>query len=227
MVSLKVTINPEFDDQSPGAAGKIILRGQRDTLVGLLGVDEAVYAISKRDLLTKAKVFNTFNKHDLGCGAGGGLNTDSVLNNAGVVLATDKYSPPLDRSSSCVEKKRQKRDIGSDILSAYTGIERECCALGMNHDTRGRSCEDRTNIVVRYLKGGHKNCSRAFLGCCLEALERGFTEMKVDEQTGRSGRPLVPEIDFIPINEEHIFEKDLFLRTDFKEVWIFQDVTIR
>lgn len=49
-------MTPEFSVKEPGNNGKIIIQGTKSTTVGLLGVDEAVYALSKRDLLTKAKV---------------------------------------------------------------------------------------------------------------------------------------------------------------------------
>ncbi|KFM82087.1 Complement C3, partial [Stegodyphus mimosarum] len=209
----EVTIETEFDDLAPGANGKITINGETDTLVGLLGIDEAVYALSKGDLLTKDKVFSAFDKHDLGCGTGGGLNTDSLLSNAGIILATNKYSPPQDTSSSCSQKKRRKRDLTSAILSSYSGTDKECCLLGMNYDIHNRSCENRTDTVIRYLKGRHEHCSKAFLDCCLE------TEPFEKD-------PYVPGSSFIPFDEEHIFEKNLFFRADFKEVWIFQDIAI-
>ncbi|XP_035209021.1 ophiophagus venom factor-like [Stegodyphus dumicola] len=211
----EVTIETEFHDVSPGANGKIRINSKGDTLVGLLGIDEAVYALSKGDLLTKDKVFNAFEKHDSGCGAGGGVNINSILSNAGIILATNKYSPPQDTSLSCNEKKRRKRDITADILSSYSGKEKDCCLLGMNNDIYNRSCENRTDIVIRYLQGKHENCSKAFLKCCLE-----------EEPSYREDEPYVPGSNFIERHQEHIFEKNLFFRSDFKEVWIFKDIAI-
>ncbi|KAF8771863.1 A.superbus venom factor 1 like protein [Argiope bruennichi] len=224
----EVSITPEFEAKEPGGVGVINIRGTKDTLVGLLGVDEAVYAVLKKDLLTKSKVFKTMAKHDLGCGPGGGLNTDSVLDKAGVVIATNKYTPKPG-SSSCVAIKRKRRAVADEIMSRYTGLEKECCALGLNHDPRNRNCEDRTNIVIRYLQGEYQNCSRAFLECCLYGKENGFKDMKL-MRTGlnlaRAGGAREEAPEFIPISEEDFYERQLIVRRDFRETWFFEDKTI-
>lgn len=57
MFVLQVSIHSEYSIPEPGLSGKIIIRGNtQGTYVGLLGVDEAVYALSKKDILTKANV---------------------------------------------------------------------------------------------------------------------------------------------------------------------------
>ncbi|GBM70646.1 Complement C3 [Araneus ventricosus] len=224
----EVSITPEFEAKEPGGVGVINIRGTKDTLVGLLGVDEAVYALSKKDLLTKSKVFKSMAKHDLGCGPGGGLTTDAVLDKAGIVIATNKYTPKPG-SSSCVAIKRRRREVASEITSQYTGLEKECCALGLNHDPHNRNCEDRTNVVIRYLQGEHQNCSRAFLECCLYGKENGFKDMKLMRtglNLGRAGGVGEEAPEFIPISEEDFYEKQLTVRRDFRETWFFEDKTI-
>ncbi|XP_054715979.1 ophiophagus venom factor-like [Uloborus diversus] len=224
----EVSLQTDFpEDAPPGDAGKIILKGTRSTLVGLLGVDEAVYALSKKDLLTKDKMFEAFSRHDLGCGPGGGLNTNVVLANTGVLMSTNFYSPGQS-ISSCAEVKRRKREIASEITSSYTGMERQCCTLGIKRDNYGRTCEQRTAIVQRYLGRHHEECSRAFLRCCLDAKDRISARSRVAVVTslGRMGGFGEEEMDFVSIDEEEDVEKDVLVRRDFKETWIFHDITI-
>ncbi|XP_071043014.1 A.superbus venom factor 1 [Parasteatoda tepidariorum] len=224
----EVSIVPEFDVKEPGNNGKIVIRGTKATLVGLLGVDEAVYALSKKDLLTRSKVFKELAKHDLGCGPGGGIDSDKVLANAGLIMASNVHNPSS-TTSSCVAIKRRKREIGSEILSDYSGLAKECCSLGMSHDSQNRDCETRTNIVVRQLKGEHSNCSRAFLECCQKAKERGFTEMKAMKagmHLARMGAIGIDEPNFVSLDEEEFFEKGLMVRSDFRETWFAEDIII-
>ncbi|GFT49548.1 a.superbus venom factor 1 [Nephila pilipes] len=221
----EVTIEPVFETTEPGRTGTIHYKGTKSTLVGILGVDKAVYALSEKDVLTRSKVFKTMAKHDLGCGPGGGVTTDTVLGNAGILIATSKYTP-TPGTSSCVAIKRRKREIASEILSEYEGMEKQCCALGLNKDQYNRECETRTNILTRYLKGEHENCSRVFLRCCLYGKEHGFKDMKL-MRTGlnlaRMGGVAQDEVKFISEDEEEMFEQHATVRTDFRETIFFED----
>ncbi|GIY66063.1 complement C3 [Caerostris extrusa] len=224
----KVTIEPQFELKEPGRAGVIHIKGTKDTMVGLLGVDEAVYALSKKDLLTKSKVFKTMAKHDLGCGPGGGLTTDDVFAKAGVLVATTKYSPKPG-ASSCIAVKRRKRAVANEILTQYTGLDKQCCALGLSHDQHNRNCEERTNVVTRYLQGNHENCSRAFLECCLYGKENGFTDMKLMRSgfnLARSGGVGGEDVQFISEEDKDFFEKQVTVRSDFRETWFFVDIPV-
>lgn len=226
--SAQVSVTPEFSVKEPGNNGKFIIRGTKSTSVGLLGVDEAVYALSKKDLLTKAKVFNRLAAHDLGCGPGGGLTANSVLSNAGITLGTDVFSPS--ESHSCIEIKRKKREAAIDIVKTYELKDRQCCSLGISRDQYGRTCQERTNVVVKYLNGEHQSCAKAFLECCKYAVENGLEDMKLMRKAhismGRMGGQNIGQPEFIETELEEDFEKQLTVRKDFRETWIYEDITI-
>ncbi|GFW56940.1 a.superbus venom factor 1 [Trichonephila clavipes] len=221
----EVFIEPRFEATEPGRTGSIHFTGRKSTLIGILGVDKAVYALSEKDVLTRSKVFKTMAKHDLGCGPGGGVTTETVLGNSGILIATNKYTPKPG-ASSCVAIKRRKREIASEILSKYEGTDNLCCALGLNKDRYNRNCETRTNILTRYFQGKHQNCSRIFLECCLYGKEHGFTDMKL-MRTGmnlaRMGGVQVDDVKFISEEEEEMFEQHATVRTDFRETIFFED----
>nr|BAK64109.1 complement component 3-1 [Hasarius adansoni] len=224
---VQVAVTPEFGEKEPGNNGKIVIRGTKGTYVGLLGVDEAVYALSKKDILTKAKVFNKLATHDLGCGPGGGITVNSVLGNAGVTIGTRVFSPT--ESHSCVEIKRRKREAAMDIVKTYMGTDRYCCSLGLSEDKYRRTCQERSNVVQKYLDGEYPTCAKAFMECCIYGLRNGLADMKVMRQgiaLGRMGGENLEEPEFIDAEFEEDFEKQLTVRKDFRETWIYEDVTI-
>ncbi|GFW56835.1 HTH_Tnp_Tc3_2 domain-containing protein [Trichonephila clavipes] len=51
----EVFIEPKFETTEPGRTGFIHFTGTKSTLFGILGVDKAVYALSEKDVLTRAK----------------------------------------------------------------------------------------------------------------------------------------------------------------------------
>ncbi|GFR30612.1 complement C3 [Trichonephila clavata] len=221
----EVFIEPKFEAAEPGRTGFIHYTGKKSTLFGISGIDTAVYALSEKDVLTRAKIFKAMAKHDLGCGPGGGITTETVLGNSGILIASNKYTPKPGESS-CVAIKRRKRAIASEILSKYEGSDNLCCALGLNKDRYNRNCETRTNILTRYFEGKHENCSRIFLECCLYGKEHGFTDMKL-MRTGmnlaRMGGASADDIKFFSEDEEDVFEQDATVRRDFRETIFFED----
>ncbi|KAF8771903.1 A.superbus venom factor 1 like protein [Argiope bruennichi] len=117
----KVSLTPDSEWAEPGSYNAFNIRGKQNTVVGLFVVDEAVYTMSKKDLLTKSKIFETMRKHDQGCGPGGGLTTDAVLDKAGIMIATNKYTPNQG-SSSCTTIKREiadERAFSRDAINRY------------------------------------------------------------------------------------------------------------
>nr|BAK64110.1 complement component 3-2 [Hasarius adansoni] len=229
----EVTIHPEYSIQEPGNAGKIIIRGNsKGTFVGLLGVDEAVYALSKKDILTKAKIFKRLASHDLGCGPGGGLTINDVLGKAGIILGTNVYAPS--HSYSCNDRrKRWKRDLQWDIVEMYKGFEKECCSLGLESDTYGRSCKERSNAVEHYLidEEEYINCSTIFLDCCLYKQRIELDSWRNEKMRSYMivGKAFEDDdiglIDIDPELEDDM-ERKSTRRTYFPETWIFEDLTI-
>uniref|UniRef100_T1E175 Putative complement component n=1 Tax=Cupiennius salei TaxID=6928 RepID=T1E175_CUPSA len=231
--SSEVTIDPLFNEKEPGSNGKIIIRGTKDTSVGLLGVDEAVYALSKKDLLTKAKVFDRLGSHDLGCGPGGGVNVNAVLGKAGITVATNKFSPS--HAHSCVEIKRRKREVAQEITRAFNEKDKQCCTLGLERDTYGRTCEEREHIIKK-LDEIYSNCSAVFMDCCLNGRDKDLTDLKAMSvahrrqgtiATGRvRGEQNFDEPEFIDADLEEEFEKQTTVRKDFRETWIYENMIV-
>lgn len=232
----EVVLEPDFPNKEPGSNGKIIIRGFKNTLVGLLAVDEAVYALRNKDLLTKSKMFKTMATHDLGCGPGGGRTTSIVMGNAGVVLMTSAFTPPANLLAvpACEEKARRKREIASEIAQNYTGREKECCRLGLMKHSSGLNCYDRAAIVQRFEQDLETaNCSAAFLVCCLnnedrKAVIRNGLSAGVDETASRErvGADFIDELEFIDIADEAETEGLVAVRSDFRETWIFDEKII-
>lgn len=228
----EVVLEPVFPNREPGSNGKIVIRGFKNTLVGLLAVDEAVYALRNKDLLTKSKMFKTIESHDLGCGPGGGSSTNTVMGNAGVVLMTSAFTPPPDLLTvpPCEQKNRRRREIVSEMSQNYTGKERECCRLGLMKHHSDLNCFDRADIVQRFEPDTSTvNCSAAFLECCLSN-EGRVTGIKVGltatANRERIAGEFVDELEFIDVADEADTEKDVLERSDFRETWIFDDKII-
>lgn len=226
--SAEVQIDPQYSIKEPGHNGKIIIRGTKGTYVGVIGVDEAVYALSKTDLLTKVKVFERLASHDLGCGPGGGLTVADVLAKAGISLGTNAFLPSP--SYSCEERKRKKREIFMDIEDLYSGFERLCCTLGLEQDIYHRSCEERAGIVEQYIKEvEYVNCTAVFKQCCTY-IERNRVNDLLEQKVYRLsvGKSFEDDIELMEIDSEleDSFESRNVIRSLFKETWLFQDTVI-
>ncbi|KAL1432394.1 hypothetical protein MTO96_013153 [Rhipicephalus appendiculatus] len=133
----------------PMALETVVVTGTPGTLVGLLGVDQALYLLRKKDLLTRDTLFQSLDSKDLGCGAGGGVDAAEGLSSSGVVLLTQNYASNTLRSDiSCHEHRRRKREAANNIL-------------------------EEVDILKKYMELGNPNikqdCIDAFKRCCLLA----------------------------------------------------------
>ncbi|KAH8019324.1 hypothetical protein HPB51_018935 [Rhipicephalus microplus] len=134
------------------ASETVVVTGTPGTHVGLLGVDQALYLLRKKDLLTRDTLFQSLDSKDLGCGAGGGVDAAEALSSAGVVLLTEKYVSNTLRSVEEYEDETL----------------RMCCFRGQRKDKLLRSCDDRVDILKKYMELGNPNIKQD----CVDAFKR-------------------------------------------------------
>src|SRR5207253_10479336 len=122
--SLQIEEKSSNREHSPGSNVTFLIQGNLGDSIGLIGVDEAVYVLRNKDKLTPKRVLEELEKHDFGCGPGGGYNSIDVLQSAGLLLSGwFKDASQVSEKSSCDKTVRVKREI-SEIASSYQGISR-------------------------------------------------------------------------------------------------------
>ncbi|XP_071802059.1 complement C3-like isoform X1 [Asterias amurensis] len=184
-----------------------------DTNVGLLAVDEAVFALLKYHRLTQKKVFERMAGYDLGCGPGGGQTAADIFKDAGVtVMTTATLSVPHREEIECPQAiQRAKRSMSdeetSQILDNYEGDRRTYCAMGLREVTDPQSfpCIRRAKMLAR--REGLRLDSplvEAFYDCCKS------------KATANQGRSDGDEALDLAVNEQ-----DAMIRSDFPESWMF------
>ncbi|XP_018421190.1 PREDICTED: A.superbus venom factor 1-like [Nanorana parkeri] len=203
--------------QQPGASIKLKLKADHLASVGLVAVDKGVYVLNSKEKISQTKVWESVEKYDTGCTAGGGADAAGVFYDAGLALGNAFHGSTTQRSESlCQAKlKRRRRDTAALIqtkntkASNYEGLEKTCCEDGMRDLPMKVSCESRaTNIAV-----GEK-CVVAFLDCC-----RHIEKIKEAEDTkdefGRSDA----DLDFVD-------DADIISRSEFPESWLWKIETM-
>ncbi|XP_050044540.1 venom factor-like [Dermacentor andersoni] len=197
----------------PGASETLVLKGKAGTRVGLLGVDQAVYLLRRKDLLTRRKVFQSMEAKDLGRGLDAGTAALHALANSGVAVlaAQGAYGGAGD------DRRRAKRDVTSNILEGFQDETlRNCCSSGLQKDPFLRSCSEREEALRSYLIAGSAlysdKCVEAFFTCCKQVEDNqpvGRSNDEVADVLGNSG-----------------FDFSGKERRDFRETWLFQELTI-
>ncbi|XP_067138118.1 complement C3-like, partial [Centruroides vittatus] len=231
----EVEIKTDFRTTEPGHNGKFILEGEPDTKVGILAVDNAVYALRNKDKLTKEKLFKTLASRDLGCGPGGGRNSEVILSNAGLVIFGNFVTENKDRTAfRCEERIRRKREAVQDMVDSHDDDDqKKCCFLGTRSDKHKRSCEERAKLLKIHVKENEENntCIETFLKCCLKlapqllsATDEYNKELHPSDLSRATGG--IPDgLDFVEEADEADFERTL-VRRDFRETWLFKDYII-
>ncbi|XP_064464984.1 complement C3-like [Ornithodoros turicata] len=171
--SSQIEIETTFKTHEPGEAGALRVKGTEGTLVGILAVDQAVYILRKKDLLTRNRLFAALRSHDLGCGPGGGLTSETVIANAGVVIISHHLAEnTIHPDNSCEARVRKRRSIMLRSRASHTDIYlQKCCSLGQRSDKFGRDCRTRAEIVRRFLNREPRanECADAFRDCCRDS----------------------------------------------------------
>lgn len=240
--SSTVRIEPEFQNDLPGTNGSLKVVGTAGTRVGILGVDKAVYILNNKGLLTREKLFTTLKSHDLGCGPGGGMTSEEVISNFGVVVISEEVTENILRTeNSCEARVRRRRNVHSRAQGQYNRdpFLKECCALGLKRDRMGRRCATRSYIVQRYLPGERgERCAKAFQDCCLSATGRPGVSMgsgsfpsnfnvevdEYDDSRTRMGSNNAYDETYDEVDGEQ--SPETVVRKDFRETWLFDEQVI-
>ncbi|KAG7321636.1 hypothetical protein KOW79_014494 [Hemibagrus wyckioides] len=206
----KVEIVP-FSDQKPGDHFEVSVRTDSDSKVALSAVDSAVYILNKKGKLSPQKMFEYMNSYDLGCSVGGGENSKSVLESAGLTFLCNCESDVITAAHKCYkERHRHKRDLGT-LVNKYKNADRKCCEDGLKKGLSLKSCDMR----LKYTAHQQKSCREAFKKCC----EAGVAKRKKDRLTkmrSTLGRTLTAEDEFDEVS--------VYLRSFFPQSWMWEIV---
>uniref|UniRef100_A0AAZ3QKT8 Anaphylatoxin-like domain-containing protein n=1 Tax=Oncorhynchus tshawytscha TaxID=74940 RepID=A0AAZ3QKT8_ONCTS len=144
-----------FKEHKPADLVTVVVRTDQGDKVALAAVDTAVYILNKDNKLTAQKMFAYMNSYDLACSMGGGRNSQSVLQDAGLAFITNWGDT--------------ENHLDTEFLSAVNrypdNMEKRCCQDGARFNSLGLSCES------RHAKTTHRSisCRTAFLKCCRDA----------------------------------------------------------
>nr|I2C090.1 RecName: Full=Ophiophagus venom factor; Short=OVF; AltName: Full=CVF-like; AltName: Full=Complement C3 homolog; Contains: RecName: Full=OVF alpha chain; Contains: RecName: Full=OVF gamma chain; Contains: RecName: Full=OVF beta chain; Flags: Precursor [Ophiophagus hannah]AFJ59923.1 OVF precursor protein [Ophiophagus hannah] len=204
----------------PGAAMKIKLEGDPGAQVGLVAVDKAVYVLNDKYKISQAKIWDTIEKSDFGCTAGGGQNNLGVFEDAGLALTTSTNLNTKQRSDTkCPQPANRRRRSSVLLLDSKASKAaqfqdqdlRKCCEDSMHENPMGYTCEKR----AKYIQEGDA-CKAAFLECCR------YIKGILDENQWESGL-------FLPRNDNEdgfIQDSDIIPRTDFPKSWLWHTVQL-
>ncbi|XP_070983135.1 complement C4-like [Oncorhynchus clarkii lewisi] len=215
-----------FKEHKPADLVTVVVRTDQGDKVALAAVDTAVYILNKNNKLTPEKMFAYMNSYDLACSMGGGRNSQSVLQDAGLAFITNcgDTEGHVRKDYSCNDKsKRRKRALNhhqafSDIINRYQEpVEKRCCHDGARLNSLGLSCESRHSKTI------HKSapCRTAFLKCCRDAtmLRRNITKIKNTYSLAKTSDDIAEE-------EEAIDEVSVHLRSYFPQTWMWGIVDV-
>uniref|UniRef100_A0A8K9Y3K2 Complement 4B (Chido blood group) n=1 Tax=Oncorhynchus mykiss TaxID=8022 RepID=A0A8K9Y3K2_ONCMY len=200
------------DEYLPGNTAKleIDLNGQK-AKVALLAVDKAIYALNAQNKLTPKQVFSSMQSYDLGCSYGGGSDTASVLNDAGLSFISNSHVLSRMRKGFNCESgfRRQRRSLDLQkqmvsIKSSYSDAKlQECCSHGLSLIPMLRTCQQRAERVARANKD--RVCVKAFLDCCIEGEKLREKKKRDDAQRGHGRTASATDIeDFFDTTNQQI-----------------------
>ncbi|KAM9469330.1 complement C4-B [Clarias gariepinus] len=207
----KVEIVP-FSELKPGRAVQVSVRTDLDSKVALSAVDSAVYVLNKKGKLSPQKMFEYMNSYDLACSVGGGENSKSVLEGAGLTFICNCVSAPFNFKSHTCNKDRQrhKRDLNA-LVNSYKHPDRRCCQDGRMKGLTLQPCADR----LKYIRHQPQSCQEAFKKCCEAATAKKKKDF-INKMRSGLGRTLSSgtadnEIDEVPV----------YLRSVFPQSWMW------
>uniref|UniRef100_A0A4W5PZ17 Complement C4B (Chido/Rodgers blood group) n=1 Tax=Hucho hucho TaxID=62062 RepID=A0A4W5PZ17_9TELE len=200
------------DEYLPGntAKLKIDLNGQK-AKVALLAVDKAIYALNAHNKLTPKQVFSSMQSYDLGCSYGGGSDTASVLNEAGLSFISNSHVLSMMRKDFNCDSgfRRQRRSLNLQdqmmfIKSNYSDAKlQECCSHGFSLIPMLRTCQQRAERVARANKD--HVCVKAFLDCCIAGEKLREKKKRDDAQRGHGRTASATDIeDFFDTTNQQI-----------------------
>ncbi|XP_037399655.1 complement C3-like isoform X2 [Pygocentrus nattereri] len=113
MGSLKVDVKDVKGEYTPNGLIDLKIAGDPGANVGLVAVVKGAYVLNNKNILSQAKIWDTFEKHDLACTAGSGQDSMGVFYDAGLLFMSNSAgSTPDSRDFSCPSQlNRKRRDI--------------------------------------------------------------------------------------------------------------------
>ncbi|XP_055515699.1 complement C5 [Leucoraja erinacea] len=165
---VQLNVDNDIDQYKPGDSMNLRINAQPESLVALSSIDTAVYAVKSGSKLTMRKVLLDAEKHDLGCGAGGGANNADVFRNAGLMFMTNanaKALPVTEAKCDAILRPRRnvmaRTEIHEKIAKFTNRIEQKCCIDGMRDFPLKQSCSERASRIKLPAP-----CKSIFLECC-------------------------------------------------------------
>ncbi|XP_037546421.1 complement C3-like [Nematolebias whitei] len=191
------------------------ITGVPKALVGLVAVDNGVYALNNKNRLTQKKIWDIVEKYDTGCTAGGGSNNMNVFYDAGLLFETNNGGTPYRTDLACPSTSRRKRattimEVKTSLVRDYENLQKECCLDGMKDIPMSYTCERRSEYIAEGLA-----CKEAFLRCC-KTIQKYNAERREDVLLlARSKKDnLYTGSDYVHI------------RSNFPESWLWSDITL-
>ncbi|XP_032891396.1 complement C3-like [Amblyraja radiata] len=213
MGKLEVSIvNDDMKPFKPGDGFTLKLTGDSGAKVGLVAVDKAVFALSKKNKITQSMIWSVVEKNDIGCTPGSGSDVFGVFSDAGLAFVTSTNLKTEARTElMCKQPNLRKRratglsEFKAETLKRFnTKHLQNCCNAGMKNNLIGYNCSRRSRVIQ---KG--KECVDAFLHCCENV-------HKYLEQLDKSKLSLSRSTD-----DEYTPYEDITVRSQFDESWLW------
>ncbi|XP_067599577.1 complement C5 [Pseudorca crassidens] len=206
---LKVHLSPSTDTYSPGQHVSLNMATELDSWVALMAVDSAIYGVQRTAKKPLERVFQTLEKSDLGCGAGGGRNNADVFHLAGLTFLTNANADnSQENDEPCKEILRPKRmlkmKIEEEAAKYKDRMLKKCCRDGAYRND-DENCEQRAARI----KIGPR-CVKVFKNCCAIASQIRAAESGKIIQLGRLHIKTL-----LPVTKPEI-------RTYFPESWLWE-----
>uniref|UniRef100_A0A1A8RTY4 Uncharacterized protein n=1 Tax=Nothobranchius rachovii TaxID=451742 RepID=A0A1A8RTY4_9TELE len=213
-MNVKVTVE---NKGQPRPAQSLVLQldlyGQ-SAKVALLAVDKAFYGLKADNKLTAKQVFSSMKSYDQGCTYNGGINTSSVLMEAGLAFSS-RSEQQWRRNFECTTtsvRGRRSVDIQQEMLTLKAKYEdpdlQDCCTNAFSLIPMRQTCEERA-IRVGLVKQ-NQTCVDVFQECCKEA-ERLRQKQKQESVQSELGRTANTE----EIEEYFLMDTDQYIRRQF------------
>nr|XP_015796075.2 complement C4-B isoform X1 [Nothobranchius furzeri]XP_054596295.1 complement C4-B isoform X1 [Nothobranchius furzeri] len=200
------------------------LHGQ-SAKVALLAVDKAFYGLKADNKLTAKQVFSSMKSYDQGCTYNGGINTSSVLMEAGLAFSSrseQQWRRNFECTTTSVRGKRSV-DIQQEMLTLKAKYEdpdlQECCTNAFSFIPMRRTCEERA-IRVGLVKQ-NQTCVDVFQECCKEA-ERLRQKQKQEGVQSELGRTATTK----EIEEYFLMDTDQYIRRLFPPSFAFTEFDV-
>ncbi|XP_032868094.1 complement C3-like isoform X2 [Amblyraja radiata] len=220
MGHLKISATNPNDEKkiySPGGGLTMKLTGDPGAKVGLVAVDKAVFALSKKNKITQSKIWSVVEKNDIGCTPGSGRDVFGVFSDAGLAFVTSTDLKTETRTElRCKQPNLRKRratalaELKSETLQKFkTTLLQRCCNAGFTLNLMLLSCSNRARRIT---KGN--DCRNAFKHCC-ETVTKYMGQLQ--KSTLRLGRST---------DEDYVNYEDITVRSQFPESWLWHTYTL-